>query len=66
MSMKIPNVFEILQMAIKYSNTIQSKALQNIPQWGFFGMKIPTPSGNPGRNPFAPCSKLNKPWLEPG
>jgi hypothetical protein len=31
----IPNGHEIFQMAIKYINIFQSKALQNLPKFGF-------------------------------
>jgi hypothetical protein len=34
----IPN--NIYPIAIKYTNTFHSKALKNIPKFGFFGMKI--------------------------
>jgi hypothetical protein len=31
----IPNVCKIFQLAIKYSNSFQSEALQNLPKLGF-------------------------------
>jgi hypothetical protein len=38
-SNNISKVCEILQMAIKYINILQSKALQNLYKLGFFGLK---------------------------
>jgi hypothetical protein len=35
----IPNVCKIFQMPIKYINIYQSKALQNLPKFGIFGLK---------------------------
>jgi hypothetical protein len=32
--------FKKFQMAIKYTNIFRSKALQNIPNLGFFGLRI--------------------------
>jgi hypothetical protein len=56
----IPNGHKIHQMATKYiqwlqniandykvSNIFNSKALKNLPNFGFFGLKIPMPAGNP-------------------
>jgi hypothetical protein len=35
----VPNVHKISQMAIKYINILQSKALQKLPKIGIFGLK---------------------------
>jgi hypothetical protein len=35
----IPHVCEIFQRVLKYINFFQSKALQNLPKLGFFGLK---------------------------
>jgi hypothetical protein len=40
MVIKYPNVRKIFQIATKYINIFQSKALQNCPKFGFFGLKI--------------------------
>jgi hypothetical protein len=42
---------KIFQMVIKYNNIPHSKALQILPKFGTFGLKIPKPSGNPGLEP---------------
>jgi hypothetical protein len=42
----MPNVRKIFQMAIKYINILQSKALKNLPKLGCVENK---PSGNPAR-----------------
>jgi hypothetical protein len=36
----IPNGHKIFQMGTKYTNIFHSKALQNLPKLGFFGLKI--------------------------
>jgi hypothetical protein len=36
----IPNGNKLYQMAVKYANIFHPKALQNIPKYGFFGLKI--------------------------
>jgi hypothetical protein len=36
----MPSVRKIFQKAIKCSNIFQSKALQNLPTLGFFGLKM--------------------------
>jgi hypothetical protein len=36
----IPNGHILYQTAFKYTNIFHSKALQNIPKFGFFGLKI--------------------------
>jgi hypothetical protein len=35
----IPTEHKIFQMAIKYISSFQSKALQNLPKLGIFGLK---------------------------
>jgi hypothetical protein len=39
MFINIPKDHKTFQMAIKYINIFQSKALQNLPKIGFFGLK---------------------------
>jgi hypothetical protein len=41
----MPNVSKIFEMAIKYINIFQSKALENLPKLGFWFKN--KPSGNP-------------------
>jgi hypothetical protein len=36
----IPNGHKLYQTAVKYTNIFHSKALQNTPKTGFFGLKI--------------------------
>jgi hypothetical protein len=49
MAKNIPSGCEIFQMTMQYTNIFHSKAHQNIPIIGNFGLKIPTPSGNPAK-----------------
>jgi hypothetical protein len=39
MVINISNLDEIFQIAIKYFNIFQFKALQNLPKFGIFGLK---------------------------
>jgi hypothetical protein len=39
LSYNIPNVHKIFRMAIQYINIFQSRALQNLPKLGIFGLK---------------------------
>jgi hypothetical protein len=34
------SVIGVFQTAVEYTNTFYSKALQNVPKLGFFGLKI--------------------------
>jgi hypothetical protein len=45
----MPNGRNIFQMSTEYISLFNSKALQNLPSFGIFGLKIWQPSGNPGQ-----------------
>jgi hypothetical protein len=43
----IPNGHKIYIMAVKWTNIVLYKTLENLPKLGFFGLQICIPSGNP-------------------
>jgi hypothetical protein len=52
---KIPNGRKIFQMAVKYTNIANSKALQNYPYWNFWYDNIQ--SGNPALDQAARANR---------
>jgi hypothetical protein len=55
----IPTDHNIYHIALEYTNISYSKALQNLPKWGFWVLKF-IPSGNPGLKHRSPVFDMER------